>query len=429
MAPSMKYWDDWVEPDDMQAMWSHPSVLKEWIAAGELKGQKVHISRNPDGQPYLTHVEMRAVADIVIEKHFKNKLDPVMVCAIAEIESNRQPLAYRYEPKLREASTGLMQMWQSTVDWLFKDLGYEEYSVDWTTSMLYKPFVSVYFGVAYLKWLSTFENKRRSEEFMVRAYGAGPKDATSKLSQTYWDRYLGAKQTLPSQRDLPTPQTPPQTAISCVATSEVLATTSPGRRTWIYWDEKTSGEDMNEMWRRSDVKREWIKSGEKPGKVRFSLDSEKRPYLTKIELKAVAEIIVWRHFAERGLNPAMLCTIADISSQRLLFGPDCMTGIMQLPFSTALWLYTDVGYKSYRLKSIEDLTKPFVSMYFGAAYICWLSHYDGRSRSDQFVVQAYRGGPQGVDNPESGPFWLKYMSTLPQYLLTPKTQPGGCSIQ
>jgi soluble lytic murein transglycosylase-like protein len=41
-----------------------------------------------------------------------------MICAIAEIESDRQPLAYRFEPKLKEASTGLMQMLQSTAEWL-----------------------------------------------------------------------------------------------------------------------------------------------------------------------------------------------------------------------------------------------------------------------------------------------------------------------
>lgn len=38
----------------------------------------------------------------------------------------------------------------------------------------------------------------------------------------------------------------------------------------------------------------------------------------------------------------------------------------------------DLGYKSYEVESVEDLTKPFVSMYFGAAYMAWLSEYDNR---------------------------------------------------
>lgn len=41
-----------------------------------------------------------------------------MICAIAEVESSRIPLAYRFEPRLGEASTGLMQTLQSTAEWL-----------------------------------------------------------------------------------------------------------------------------------------------------------------------------------------------------------------------------------------------------------------------------------------------------------------------
>ena len=38
----------------------------------------------------------------------------------------------------------------------------------------------------------------------------------------------------------------------------------------------------------------------------------------------------------------------------------------------------DLGYKAYRVEAVDDLTKPFVSMYFGAAYLAWLSEYEGR---------------------------------------------------
>jgi hypothetical protein len=56
-------------------------------------------------------------------------------------------------------------------------------------------------------------------------------------------------------------------------------------REWTYWDDKVSREDMMEMWKRPGVRREWTKDGEIEGKVRFSRDSEKRPYLTTTELK------------------------------------------------------------------------------------------------------------------------------------------------
>lgn len=58
-AISFKYWDDCVDPEDLEALWEEPDVRAEWIIAGETKGSKVHISRDPDGQPYLTQTEMR----------------------------------------------------------------------------------------------------------------------------------------------------------------------------------------------------------------------------------------------------------------------------------------------------------------------------------------------------------------------------------
>lgn len=51
------------------------------------------------------------------------------------------------------------------------------------------------------------------------------------------------------------------------------------------WDSKVSSEDMEEMWNHPDVNKEWSKSGEKRGKVRFSHDAEKRPYISRVELR------------------------------------------------------------------------------------------------------------------------------------------------
>ena len=59
MAVNFKYWDDCVDPLDMEAMWKIPEVNAEWLDAGEKRGQKVHLSRDPDGQPYLTQKEMK----------------------------------------------------------------------------------------------------------------------------------------------------------------------------------------------------------------------------------------------------------------------------------------------------------------------------------------------------------------------------------
>jgi len=61
MANSFTFWNDCVEPEDLEEMWMDPAVSAEWIDVGETKGQKVHLSRDPDGQPYLTQTEMRVI--------------------------------------------------------------------------------------------------------------------------------------------------------------------------------------------------------------------------------------------------------------------------------------------------------------------------------------------------------------------------------
>lgn len=42
---------------------------------------------------------------------------------------------------------------------------------------------------------------------------------------------------------------------------------------------------MDEMWSQPDVIKEWTKSGERRGNVRFSHDAKKRPYLSRVEVK------------------------------------------------------------------------------------------------------------------------------------------------
>jgi hypothetical protein len=43
--------------------------------------------------------------------------------------------------------------------YLHRDMGYRAYTIDAVSALLYRPFVSVYFGAAYLKWLSTYDGK------------------------------------------------------------------------------------------------------------------------------------------------------------------------------------------------------------------------------------------------------------------------------
>lgn len=90
-------------------------------------------------------------------------------------------------------------------------------------------------------------------------------------------------------------------------------------------------------------------------------------------------------------------------------------GIMGLDYSTTFWLFVELGYRAYKVDSVDDLTKPFVSMYFGAAYYLWLSQYQGIERTPQFVVQAYMMGPSHVNFQDKCPMWLKFEEALTHY--------------
>ncbi|KAL6546966.1 hypothetical protein OROMI_022687 [Orobanche minor] len=410
-AVSFKYWNDCVEPEDLEAMWMEPDVRTEWINVGETKGSRVHLSRDPDGHPYLTQTEMRAVAGIIVQRHFVSQIDSDMLCAIAELESDRQPLATSYNKKSEEVKMGIMQISPKIAEWLTRELDYRAYQLVDHSSLLYKPFLNVYLAAAYLKWLSYFDQKERSEEFMVRAYKGGTKKAAHKSTLPYWKKYLSVKESLPSRKAFgaaPIVITPSSSdaAVSQSKEPEFGST---------MWDSVTSPEDMEEMWNNPEVNKEWTKSGEKKGKVRFSHDVDNHPYLSRVELKAVAAIILAKHFCVKRVQPSVLCALSEMVSMRFVNGVGQRTGLMGIDYPTARWLYKHGGYKDYKAESVEDLTKPFISMYFGAAYMSWLSEYEGRERDLQFVVQAYLSGPQNVNLQEAGPLWLKFEEALNRY--------------
>ncbi|XP_028803828.1 uncharacterized protein LOC114758893 [Neltuma alba] len=423
MAVSFTFWDDCAEPKDLEAMWNTPDVSTEWLKAGESKGKRVHLSRDPDGQPYLTQTELRAVAEIVIGRHFPSKIDPAMVCAIAELESDRLLLVTRSEGKSKQRRFGLMQLMPNDSEWLISELGYSSYLAEGNSDVLYRPFINVYFGAAYIKWLSNFEDTERSEEFMVRAYKGGPKKATHKSTLPYWKRYLAVKESFPSRKSLD--NIPLQS--NALAGSLVPASENSGTNAYTLWDSRASPEDMEEMWNHPEVQKEWTKSKEKRGQVRFSLDEKNRPYLSRVEVKAVADIILFKYFSTKGIKSTVLCAISEVVSMRFLHGIGGRPGIMGIDYSTAFWLYVEMGYRAYRLESVEDLTKPFVSMYFGAAFVAWLSEFEGRERTPEFVVQAYLVGPKNVNPQDTGPLRLKYEEAISKYEEI-KRNHGSCSI-
>ncbi|XP_020586367.1 uncharacterized protein LOC110028733 isoform X2 [Phalaenopsis equestris] len=345
-----------------------------------------------------------------------------MLCALAEILSDRQLLRESYDKKLKENKIGIMQVAQSTAEWLAREMGYRKYTAE-DESLLYRPFENLYFGAAYVKWLSNYDGKQRSEEYVVRAYKGGIKKATHKSTATYFERYFSFKRSLPPKRRQ-------KKYNGHTLTPDFLSIDAPADVKkgdgWAHWDLTVSEKDMDEIWKHSQVNKEWTKSGERRGRVRFSQDSEGRSYLSQVEVKAVAEIIVSRYFKER-LQPSTLAAIAEIRSLRFVNGLHSHTGLMGIDYPTAFWMYRDLGFRAYEVNSVEDLYNPFVSMYFGAAYYTWLSEFEGRERSQEFVVQAFMGGPENVNLQETGPFWKKFQEAV-RYYEVPDKEGRGCCI-
>ncbi|KAK7243803.1 hypothetical protein RIF29_38615 [Crotalaria pallida] len=418
MAMSFAYWDDCVDLPDLEAMWEVREVRTEWLKAGEVRGSKVHLSRDPDGQPYLTQTEMRSeIVIIVCNKTHILSLLQGMVCAIAELESDRQLLAKRVDKKSKQYTLGLMQLLPKTVQWLissqrltaaYSELGYHQYGEEVNSDILFKPFLNVYFGAAYVKWLSKFDNKVRSEEFIIRAYKGGTKKATHKSTLQYWKGYLSVKENFPSRKsvdDGPTSSNAP----------EPVSENPTDANNDGYWDSRLSPEDMAEMWNHPEIRKEWSKYKERKGKVRFTHDDKNRAFLSRVELKAVAEIVLSKHLISKKIKPAVLCAIAEVVSKRFVNGVRERPGIMGIDFSTAYWIYVELGFRAYKIETVDDLKSPFVSMYFGAAYVSWLSEYEGRERTPEFVAEAYFVGPKNVNPQDTSPLWLKFVETLSKY--------------
>eukprot|EP00897_Mesotaenium_endlicherianum_P001038 jgi/Mesen1/10935/ME000095S10266 len=410
---AMQYWEDWCDFRDMQAMLARPDVVIEWNLRGRLEG-KVPFARSADGQPILTPTEMRAVAEIVVGRYFRGQLDPAWVCAVAQVESACRPLAYRFEPARGEASTGLMQVLQSTGEWLAKEMGFRQYALDdWAVTGLYRPFAAVYYGCAYLSWLSTYARMPRSEEFVIRGYNGGPGGVNSVATLNYWNKYKRAKEALllgPSTATATPAPYPP-------APGGVVPASPPrgGAGGWTYWEERVSPADMAELWANPRVSQEWERAGEQAGRVRFSRDEQLRPFLTRSELTAVAGIIVAKYFPNKNVDPAMLCALVDAGSKRLINGQGSQMGLLQTELTTAQWLNREMGYRAYPIHTKEDLWSPFTSMYYGAAYVAWLSTYMKKVQSEEFIVRAYVGGPQGITKQSTLPFWQKYQDAKRGY--------------
>lgn len=139
----------------------------------------------------MTADEVRGLAESVVRAG-DLRAEPAMMVRLAWIESSFNPEAVRAEPQIADASAGLMQTLVGTAQWLHDDMGYRQYARP-TLSSLMGPQTSLYYGGAYLSWLSRYNGRSRPEEWIVRGYNGGPGGATASYTDGYWSKYLAAK--------------------------------------------------------------------------------------------------------------------------------------------------------------------------------------------------------------------------------------------
>jgi hypothetical protein len=120
-------------------------------------------------------------------------ITPQMATTIASIESSFDPAAVRQEPRINDASYGLMQVLTKTAAWL-NGLGYDAF--DGTAEALATPEGSMYFGCAYLHWLRNYKGAVQPDGFVVAAYNGGPGNPNGAGPQRYLASYQGALSTL-----------------------------------------------------------------------------------------------------------------------------------------------------------------------------------------------------------------------------------------
>jgi hypothetical protein len=114
-----------------------------------------------------------------------------MIGALAEIASGRRLFVDNYDRKTKETKMGIMQVTPEVAQWLgrystglvnlillssllisvltlnlfssllLRELGYKNYDIELEENidLLYWPFINVYFGAAYAKWLFSCDEK------------------------------------------------------------------------------------------------------------------------------------------------------------------------------------------------------------------------------------------------------------------------------
>lgn len=164
-----------------------PNIVQDALSdAGDVVGDIVvnPLASQINGQ-YLKADDVYALAQTV-KNRFDFRPSPEMLTTVASIESSFNSRAYRYEKHLDDASYGLMQVLYSTARWLHDQMGYSRVGLPNETA-LYDPYVSMYYGAAYLDWL--IKAYGGTEEEVIRRYNGGPQGDRRSATLNHWRKY------------------------------------------------------------------------------------------------------------------------------------------------------------------------------------------------------------------------------------------------
>jgi soluble lytic murein transglycosylase-like protein len=127
--------------------------------------------------------------------------------------------------------------------------------------------------------------------------------------------------------------------------------------------------------------------------------------LDKDAIEKLAKEVIEENPVFRNVDYRMIVTMAKIESNfngvAFRYEPhknDASLGLMQTLLGTAQWLARYMGYTKYGIPTLKDLADPKISIYFGCAMVRWLSNYRGVSRSEEWIVESYNGGPNNSNS-------------------------------
>uniref|UniRef100_A0A7S1T2M0 LysM domain-containing protein n=1 Tax=Tetraselmis chuii TaxID=63592 RepID=A0A7S1T2M0_9CHLO len=175
----------------------------KFAAAGEEEGGAV--------ETRLSIHQLLLLAEAVTTEYFAGLVEPIPLATVAYIESGGNPNARRFDASVGCPSLGLTQMLLLTARWLITDttpklppgkMAHRPVGppvprppeiAEPTQRTLVDPFLSMWYGAAYIQYLSIYDFQARTEEWVIRSYNAGPEGVWTKDNDNYYSKYIKIK--------------------------------------------------------------------------------------------------------------------------------------------------------------------------------------------------------------------------------------------